>query len=91
MTQTVKLTERQQRAYDAIVAAGWDGIGNYDLGCAIGSHTDWATTNGNDVGRALKRKKLVQQRRRGGRMVWTVAGDLERPGAPQPGDLPEGF
>lgn len=86
-----KLTPRQKLALDAIRYAGWDGISSYDLGCALGGSTHWAATAGVEVGKALRRKGLVQQRRRGERMVWTVAGALERPGAPHPGELPEGF
>lgn len=86
-----KLTGRQQRALQTITDAGWDGITSYDLGCRLGVHTMWAATSGHDVGVALRRKGLVQQRRRGRSMVWTVAGKLDRPDVDGPGDLPEDF
>jgi hypothetical protein len=97
-----QLTDRQQRALDAITAAGWDGLTSTELGAIM--HTDkhvprnpcqFCGQAGAEVGRALRAKGLAQQRRRkapGGDlyMVWTVAGRLRR----QPErdyDLPQGF
>lgn len=86
----VTLTDRQQRAYRAILAAGYDGITSENLGAAVGAQPDWQKTAGSEVGKALRRKGLVQQRRRDGRMVWTRVGKLSRAGE-RDYELPGGF
>jgi hypothetical protein len=73
-----KLTPRQARAYAAIKQAGYDGIDSDHLGAAVGARPDWCHSAGVEVGKALRRKGLVCQRRRDGRLVWTVAGKLAR-------------
>lgn len=87
------LTGRQRHAYDAIVAAGHEGLDSGELGAIdhqrAGKHTagdrcQWCGSAGLDLGRALRTKGLVRQRRRrnvGGdpRSVWTVAGNVVRP------------
>lgn len=85
-----KLTVRQKRAHDLIRAAGWDGLRSDELGAGLhhpghGLHDrcPFCQSAGNEVGTALRRKGLVQQRRRRdingvGYMVWTVAGELRR-------------
>jgi hypothetical protein len=99
-----KLTDRQQRALAAITVAGFDGLHTDELGAILhaGTYTHalhdrctFCGAAGNEVGKALRKKGLVQQRRRravGGDtyMVWTVAGKLSR--APERDyDLPSGF
>jgi hypothetical protein len=76
-------TERQQRAYDAIAAAGWDGLHTDEVGQAAHQHElcEWCGSAGMELGKALRAKGLVQQRRRKGPagdiwMVWTVAGKI---------------
>ena len=85
------LTERQQRALDAIKGAGWHGLRSDELGAVIHSekhsiHTicDFCLTTGQELGDALRKKQLAQQRRRRTDQgvtytVWTVAGDLRKP------------
>lgn len=104
-----KLTDRQQRAHDAIAAAGYDGLTSDELGAHMHDrHPDddrcqFCGSTGNELGRALRSKGLVQQRRRrapGGDhyMVWTVVGKLEEPkatesnaGAVPYNEFPPGF
>jgi hypothetical protein len=98
-----KLTPRQQRGYDAIQAAGWDGLTSDEVGARVHEHQDddrciYCGTAGAEVGRSLRAKKLAQQRRRkaiGGDlyMVWTIAGDLKKPAATPPlyNEFPEGY
>lgn len=90
------LTPRQQRAYDAIVAAGFDGLYTDELGAVLHPHDDdercdFCGSSGQEVGKALRAKGLVQQRRRkaaGGDsvLVWTVAGRLDKPRVVRPGE-----
>jgi hypothetical protein len=97
-----QLTDRQQRALDAITAAGFDGLTSDEVGAILHEHSHGANercmycaSTGNEVGRALRAKGLVQQRRRKTPagytyMVWTIAGKLRR----QPErdyDLPAGY
>lgn len=100
--QTHGLTPRQQRAYTAIQAAGYDGLHTDELGAlihypkhALNDRCSFCGTTGRELGRALRARGLVQQRRRRAPSgdtytVWTVAGRLVR----QPDrvfDLPEEF
>lgn len=90
------LTERQQRALDAITAAGWDGLSSDELGAHLHQHPDgsicqWCPSTGNDVGKALRNKQLVRQRRRkapGGDhfMVWVTAD--AKPCGSDSGEIP---
>jgi hypothetical protein len=87
-----RLTDRQQHALQTIQQAGWAGLHTDELGAHIHDwqrkHSsdetcEWCATSGLEVGRALRAKGLVQQRRRkapGGDtvMVWTVSGRLPR-------------
>ena len=101
-----KLTERQQRALDLLEQAGYDGLTSDDLGAKMHQHGDddrcqFCGSTGNELGRALRSKGLVQQRRRrapGGDhyMVWTVVGKLDAPRDEKPtsvpyNEFPEGF
>lgn len=102
------LTDRQQVAFNAIARSGYDGLHTDELGAAVHA---WQHRHGEDercqfcgsvameLGRALRAKGYVQQRRRrmpGGDQVtvWTVSGKLERPDvrpSAQTNDFPEGF
>jgi hypothetical protein len=93
------LTDRQQRALDAITAAGHDGLTSDELGEALHQHggdtlCEWCGSAGHEVGTALRAKALVKQRRRKGPggdhyMVWiTVDAKPERD---RVDDFPEGF
>lgn len=103
-----KLTERQKHALEKITDAGFDGLHTEELGAIVHAFTgkhpsetlcEWCGSAGLEVGKALRGKQLVQQRKRksaGGDavMVWTVAGKLDPPrAAPDPDtDIwPEGF
>lgn len=94
------LTPRQQRALDAIQAAGWDGLASDDLGAFLHQHPDdgrceFCGTAGSEVGKALRAKQLVKQRRvtapgRDTYMVWVVV-DAKPEAKSSPYSLPEGF
>lgn len=96
---TPVLTARQQTAYDAIQQAGSDGLATDELGALLHRHgrddrCEWCPRTGLEVGRALRAKGLVRQRRRrapGGDsyMVWTVAGKVARPDPGWPDVLAE--
>lgn len=69
------LTNRQQRALDAITRAGWGGLASNDLGAHVHAHPDdgrceFCGSAGSELGKALRRKGLVRQRR-----VKTPGGD----------------
>jgi len=80
-----RLTERQQRAYNLIEAAGWDGLRTDELGAALhhpkhelNDRCGWCSSAGNEAGAALRRKGVVRQRRRRDAnglvfTVWTTA------------------
>lgn len=97
-----KLTDRQQRALDAIRAAGYDGLHTDELGAvahepkhAKEDRCEFCGQAGQEIGRALRAKGLVQQRRQKTPwgtpdVVWTVAGKLTR-AAERDYGLPEGF
>lgn len=99
--QTHGLTNRQQTAYEAIRQAGWDGLTTDEVGAVLHAHgndaiCEWCPAAGLSVGKALRRKQLVQQRHRKGPggvtyTVWTVAGKLARPSVERSFELPEGF
>lgn len=95
------LTDRQQKALDAITGSGFDGLTSDELGAvlhhpkhSLEDRCAWCGKSGLEVGRALRAKNLVQQRRRrapGGDlyMVWTVVGELKQPSEAAPfGDIP---
>jgi hypothetical protein len=96
------LTERQQRALELIRAAGYDGLRSDELGAAIhqpkhglNDRCDFCLSTGQELGDALRRKQLAQQRRRRTDndvtyTVWTVAGDLRKP-VERDYQLPEGY
>ncbi len=98
---TPRLTARQQRAFDAITAAGWDGLHTDEVGMVAHGHLDapceWCGTAGQELGRSLRAKRLVQQRRRRAPngdsvTVWTVAGKLPQPrDSGSYGVFPDGF
>lgn len=96
-----RLTPRQQAAYDAIVAAGYEGLHTDEVGAVVHAFTgkhdgearcQWCGQAGREVGDRLRsRYGLVQQRRRRDDrgqvdVVWTVAGKL-----PDPKDRPSGM
>jgi hypothetical protein len=93
------LTDRQQRALDAITATGYDGLTSDELGQALHQHVDdtlceWCGSAGHEVGNALRAKELVKQRRRkapGGDhyMVWITVD--AKPARDRVDDFPEGF
>jgi len=84
------LTPRQQAAHKAIQQAGYDGLHTDEVGAVAhawaGKHPadelcPWCGSAGMELGRALRAKGLVQQRRRRDArgqvdVVWTVAGRL---------------
>jgi hypothetical protein len=88
-----KLTDRQQHALAVITAAGYAGVHTDELGAQVhafsGRHAatsicQFCGQAGLEVGRALRAKGLVQQRRRRAPnrdtvTVWTVAGKLAPP------------
>ena len=86
-----KLTDRQKRALELVEAAGWDGLRTDELGAALhhpkhelNERCSFCVSAGTEVGSALRRKGLVQQRRRRDAnglsyTVWTVAGELRKP------------
>jgi hypothetical protein len=86
-----RLTERQARANEAIKQAGYDGLHTDEVGAVVHGHADgatcqWCGSAGAELGRALRAKGLVQQRRRKAPngdsvTVWTVAGKLPPPTA----------
>jgi hypothetical protein len=83
------LTERQNRAYEAIKETGWGGLHTEEVGQAVHQHPgdsmcEWCPSAGMELGRALRAKGLVRQRRRSAPngdtvTVWTVAGKLPPP------------
>jgi hypothetical protein len=97
-----RLTDRQKFAFDAITGAGYLGLQSDELGAVLhrpkhglNDRCPWCATTGAEIGRALRAKGLVQQRRRrapGGEVytVWTVSGDLRKP-VDRDYALPEGF
>jgi hypothetical protein len=98
-----RLTARQQFALNAITGAGFDGLQTEELGALLhypkhGLHEtcEWCGSVGMQMGRALRAKGLVQQRRRQapGRdiyMVWVAAGTPARRPVDREYDLPEGY
>jgi hypothetical protein len=105
---TTRLTDRQAHALEKITDAGYDGLHTDELGAIVHAFTgkhpadqlcEWCGSAGLEVGKALRGKALVQQRRRksvGGDavMVWTIAGKLNPPRAvpdPDTDIWPEGF
>jgi hypothetical protein len=88
---TPRLTDRQQCALDAICAAGWEGLHTDELGALAHGHgpeqrCQWCGSAGQELGKALRAKGLVRQRRRKAPngdtvTVWTVAGRLPAPEA----------
>jgi len=63
--QPAPLTDRQQRALDAIRRAGHEGLSGWDIGDAIGEHPLYCRANGVRLARALKARGLVRQRKGG--------------------------
>lgn len=102
---TVKLTDRQTVALDAIAAAGYDGLHTDEIGAHVhawqgkhsaGERCEWDGSLGRELGTALRAKGLVQQRRRkqpGGDLVlvWTVAGKLVAPSVERADQWPVGY
>lgn len=95
------LTDRQQRAYDGIKAAGVDGLTSDEIGAllhqpkhGLTDRCEFCGSAGAEVARALRNRGLIRQRRHstpggGFYMVWTDTDATEaRPG---PGELPRGF
>jgi hypothetical protein len=86
-----RLTDRQQTAFDAIKQTGYDGLHTDEVGAIVHGHPDgatcqWCGSAGQELGRALRAKQLVQQRRRKAPngdtvTVWTIAGKLPPPAA----------
>jgi hypothetical protein len=67
------LTDRQQHAFDAIKAAGWEGLHHDELGAieherkgkhARGDRCAFCGQDGKSLGKELQRKGIVVQRRR---------------------------
>jgi hypothetical protein len=80
------LTDRQQRIFDAIEHAGYDGLFTEELGALehqrLGKHRADQTCafcgmSGKSVARELANKGLIVQRRKPTR--WTVAGKITKP------------
>lgn len=92
------LTERQQRALDLIREAGWDGLKTDELGAALhhpkhglNDRCEFCVSAGNEVGAALRRKRLVQQRRRqdANGLVYSVWTTVDaRPPRRDEGEIP---
>ena len=95
------LTDRQQRAYDLIEAAGWDGLRTDELGAALhhpkhglNERCGWCSSAGNESGSALRRKQLVRQRRRrdANGLVYSVWTTIDaKPPVGDVGEFPAGY
>ena len=92
-----KLTERQQRAYNLIEAAGWDGLRTDELGAALhhpkhglNERCAFCVSAATEVGAALRRKGVVRQRRRrdANGLVFTVWTTVDAKPPVHEGDIP---
>ena len=93
-----KLSDRHQRALDLMEAAGWDGLKTDEVGAALhhpkhglNDRCEFCSSAGNEVGSALRRKRLVQQRRRqdGNGLVYSVWTTVDaRPPRRDEGEIP---
>lgn len=93
------LTARQQHALDVLTRAGHGGLTSDEVGAALcelrgkhpaGDRCVWCSSNGRGVLVALRKRKLVKQRR-DGTGTWVA---LDLPAAPAPAEVdpfPPGF